>query len=295
MKQADFFSRLEIAFWIEAVKIMKRMKERRALLSVSFLVFLSLCLVVGAGLVLPAGAHKPVETKAAVSLPATAISEQVSPTLATVSSQATGTGQRNTLLILVDQLSAKGSHLEGVWLVAQLPHHPQVTLLPVYPSVSLDAQAQDMLPVDLFSLTLEGVPSPAFLDAIRSKDFWWDDLLVLDRVALAEFVDLAGGVDLAHGRLDGALAVAKLPAAAESSQEALKGQSMLAGELCRKASQIISAYNQAAAINNFPGHVYSEPELGQIFANWSEVGEYGSSLSCQLPTLQEAFRHAPTN
>ncbi len=210
-------------------------------------------------------------------------------------SSAPGTGQRNMLIILVDQVAQRGSHLEGVWLAAQLPHRPQVTLLPLYPQATLETSNSGGIPVEEFGLQPGGVPVPGFLEAIRKKDFKWDALLLVDRVALARFIELAGGMETTRGRLDGALAVAKLPAASESLQEALRGQAVLASELCRMAPQFFPAFRQAERWNEIKDHVYAEPGFGQFVDNLAEMGDYGGALTCELPTLQEAFQHVPAN
>jgi hypothetical protein len=290
MKLAEFRRRLEITFWIAAVDIMKTLKERKALLYGSLLFLPVACLATTLVLVVSAAAQRLARARTARPVPVEALAAPVdNPT------QAPGARQQNTLVILVDQLAPKGSHLEGVWLAAWLPNRPKVTLLPLYPSAALEATDPAGLPVELFGLAPDGAPAPSFLDAIRTKDFRWDNLMVVDRVALARFIEMAGGVDVADKRLDGAMAVAKLPSAAESRQEALRSQAALATELCRMAPQIFPAYLQADRFNEIKGHVYTDPEFGQIVAGLAELRDDGGSLSCELPTLQEAFRHVPAN
>ncbi len=91
------------------------------------------------------------------------------------------------------------------------------------------------------------------------------------------------------------MAVAKLPSVAESQLDALKSQAFLAIDLCDKVPRIVAAFERADQLREVQGHLYSVPDFGQILSGWSEMRDYGGSLSCELPTLQEAYRHVPAN
>ena len=56
-----------------------------------------------------------------------------------VVTQVRGNGQRNLIILSVDQLSSPQPSLESIWLLVTYPGTPILTLVPIYPNPQEDA------------------------------------------------------------------------------------------------------------------------------------------------------------
>jgi hypothetical protein len=158
-------------------------------------------------------------------------------------------------------------------------------MLPLYPGSLQGGSLLDKQLSSLFGLEPDGSPTSEFLQAVQSKDFWWDSLFLLDRLSLARLVELAGGVELDGEKMDGEQAVAWLPSARETPQAALVAQAALAHELCEKSPLIFSGDGMVKNLESVFGQTYLTPGLADGIAGW-RLPEPASRLFCELPTFR---------
>jgi hypothetical protein len=280
MSFSSIFQRLEIAFWIAAIAVMK---DRRALRFIPALIISSLCLLSGSLITTSLSHHG--QMGVGIKLPVIASAP------ATATSYPLANGQKNLLVILVDQLESRSPHLEGVWLCVYIPSMPHLTLLPLYPAAFGGTNRSDETLASLFNFEADRKPASAFLEAIRSKGLWWDNTLVLDKIGVAKIVEISGGVDLGTGYINGEQAIARLPAAAESPRPALLGQGVLIRELCRRASSLLINIDPVRTLEQLSSHMVSDFSTDDLESGWYRMRDYGGELNCEFPTLQEI---APT-
>ena len=201
--------------------------------------------------------------------------------------------QNNILLIGVDDLEASTPRLESAWLVLYLAQTPHFTLMQIYPgtaSGSDEAGSQEIELGSLFQSDLQGSPGQDFFSELKAQGLWWSGYIILDRLALAEVVDLmadlsGGGVDQAL--LPGSAAVARVPFAWHDPQGAYRGQVELAQKLCTVASNLRSDHigDLEDLFLLYDRHIMSDIGREQLAAEMVGmlVDEY--RISCELPFL----------
>jgi hypothetical protein len=278
MKFATTLSNIEIVFWTIAIRLMKTRKLVRSV-QLAFLV----CIFLIAGALLTvAFAGRLDEPEPLPQVYQAAPSKSVSIPLRPVVNS-----QRNLLLIHVDRLQAETPRLRGVWLLVVLPSQSHVDFLPLYPASLSGGPVQDVRLEALFQLQADGSPSPAFLNAFRSMDFWWDHYLVLDEVALAGLIELVGGINLGEWPVNGKQAMDSLSLAFQEPRNAMVLQAVLAQELCHRIPRLLDNPEWVVRFDLLTDHVMSDFGLERSQVNWTRVREQGRYLVCEFPTLPE--------
>jgi hypothetical protein len=266
--------RLEIFFWWTVIYLMK---EKKSLLLFPILLFLAACSLLGYLAVTSAG----LPVQAAGALPVAAADNGPFPTV----QKAASNGQRNVLLVGVDRLDAAQPRLEGIWLVAYLPPTPRLTILPLYPASLSGGAPEDTRLESLFRLLPGGAPDPAFLSALQEKDLWWNNYAVVESSLLGQLADLAGGVSLGEGEMDGQALLASLPHAWDNPKKALRAQAKAMQALCGEAGAVIPHLDANQVYPMVASRIASDLNAGQILKSWQDLQKSGDSLSCEFPTL----------
>jgi hypothetical protein len=263
--------RLEILFWTVVIILMKDWKKKLALplLTLGGVCFLAGMLAVGLSVAHSKDTRS--DNQATSGLPAN------------VSDLGLDL-QRNTLVLLADQLGNAMPRLKGVWLTVYVPALGRVIWLPVYPASLTGGEDEDHSLASLFKLDVNGAPDALFMEALLAKDLDWDQFILLDDDALGQLIELVGGVDLGQGLTDGARVIAILPAAWDYPQSALIGQSILIRQLCRKAPELLT--NEPSKITrSLSEHIFTDMQLKSIESEWRRLQAVQGILSCEFPTL----------
>ena len=239
------FQRAEITFWTAMIALMR---SRRLVRFAAFVMLMVVCIsLIGIVDLLIARKATPVRQEI------TAPPEQPQAVLTSPLQ-----GQRNTLVILVDSLSASPSRLEGLWLVGQLSANPQLVFFPIFPASAAAGEWER-----LFGLDSQGQPAPTFLEYLASRNIRWDHYLIVDHASLAELIELAGRIQWDGQQLSGPAVVAKMPSAQFEPLAALQAQAFVAQELCKNTAALLQSAD--------PGLIW------QVYACWHER----SKLSAQ--------------
>ena len=195
-------------------------------------------------------------------------------------------GQRNILVIGVDDLNAPRPRLESVWLVLYINDLPQVTLLPVYPAPAGEGAETGRTLEDLFQLSAGKAPDPVFLDALQASGLWWSGYILVDEVAVVEVVDLVSKMSANNwSRTSGVRAVAKVPPAWEDRSASLAGQAGLVQAICRDAQGIASRKDISHLLDLIPRHASTDLNLTRTVSELRSLLSHPDGFSCEFPTL----------
>ena len=183
-------------------------------------------------------------------------------------------GQLNTVLLLVDQISAQQPGLEGIWLLISLPQNSTLTIVPVYPGQ--DQQLNQL--AETFAMTEKNQPGPEFLDLL-TEHILWHDFLVIDREGIALVMD-AFEADAPGDQVN-------LPETASTASPwlSLEAHISLWQSMCNTLSRINSRdelkklYSQVSAYYS-SDLSWEEHPLYPLGTENSEV-----KLGCEFPTL----------
>lgn len=282
---ATLSGRLEIAFWIGWVAALRLVRLIRwaSLLLVMTTCFLALLFVRASASYLErndvfpgVNAGDPASGKAQNAA-------EVGPVVLPTADRSV-TEQLNVLFLLVDRLGGVSPHLQGAWLVVSDPQGQGLTFLPLYPSL---AAAQAPASADLkrdFRLDFSGAPGRDFLRAISQKGVWWHHYLVLDHASLAALVELVGGAALGNGMLNGAQAVATLPASGQAPGAVLEGQAMLLDAICRQSAGLFKSAHPDLIAGLLTGSGRSDVGPEAFEQGWAYLSRSGE-LTCEFPTV----------
>jgi hypothetical protein len=285
MNIAYIHQRIEIVFWNVSITLMKAlMRDRRSLRLLTFTPFLILILVLSP---LALSAFFQPKASAAELRP---INRPPALHLDGGTLNAARNGQRNFLIVMVDQLDARSPRLEGVWLLLYIPSTPPLTLLPLYPASLGGGPDQDRQMESSFRLTGDRLPDESFLDHLSSHDLWWSNIIVIDQIALAGAIELFGGVDLGSGRVNGIRAIASLPKAAQDPKGAVQAQAGMIKSLCQRPAQLPSAKDLLAAYQLFSDHLSLDFKVEAILEDWHL---FKGIPACEFPTLTPAAANTP--
>jgi hypothetical protein len=273
MNLSNLSNRIEIAFWIGLVALLRDRRVTR--LTVLGLVgtFMLLMLTLTAF------------SWAFASQPNRLMPHQVATIQGSAHLKRPTNGQKNLLLVAVDDLSGNEPSLQGVWMLIIAPSGRKVTFMPVYPSGA--ELAGDL--VRTFSQPANNIPSEAFLSTLEAQGHWWDNYLVVDQAALAALVDLSGGIDVGDGRMNGQQVAGLLSIAGQDDQTALDFQARLAQGICRRLNLSLpkagfEAITEILTGEGAPEQTCSDLSQAALQASWSGMLAAGG-LECEFPTL----------
>ena len=205
-------------------------------------------------------------------------------------------GQRSLLLITVDQLEARQPQLTGIWLVLYVPSDPRLTLLPIYPALSMKDAGNELS--DAFRLQNKAghlSPDPQFLDLVRAHVPWWSGYILLDEAAIAEVIDFMVNFEKASKSPDPnhfSQVMSDL-SIWEDPYAALFGQASLYQEMCWGLAWMESGTALAQIQDRFAlkaGHFSTDLIPDQILAELQNLRGQAGSIVCEFPTLSVQAR-----
>jgi hypothetical protein len=201
--------------------------------------------------------------------------------------------QNNILVIGVDDLEAQAPRLESAWLVLYIAQTPHFTLMQIYPgktSGSGDAGSPGVDLASLFQSDPQGSPGPDFFSELKARGLWWSGYIILDRLALAEAIDLIAelsGAGVEQVLSPGSAAVARVPFAWHDPQGAYQGQVELIQKLCTAALNLHPDHlgKLEGYFLLFDRHIMSDIGREQLAAEMVGMLVHDSRITCELPFL----------
>jgi hypothetical protein len=266
--------RLEISFWTASIAFMQNRKAMRAI--IFLFCFLLVFLLLSFTLLF---VNKFVDSSRGTDV-LSKEQESVRPT--------TAYAQKNTLIILVDELDKKQPKLSGLWLAVYRLSEPRLFLLPIHPSAQGNhlSNSNNKLSAS-FQLEASGIPTEKFFDQIEDKDIWWDHFLILDEVSLGYLIEITGGLNLGAGKLEGSDAVSQFALGQDNPNASLFTQAILFRGLCQETDLLLNSKIFSKEHNSLSGHWYSDLNFEKIHNSWSPDNDF-EGVSCEFPILREA-------
>ena len=194
-------------------------------------------------------------------------------------------GQRNILLIGVDQLDTATPHLEGLWLLMNVAASNRITLLPLFPATPGKEVMDPAQLIGRFHLDSNGNPDTDFLSIIQEADFWWSNYFVLDQTGLAQLIDYNEGVNLGGGQVGGDQAVASLASTSGDGLTALNSQAVLIQAVCNQQSGKLISADLRQVFTLLSGHYQTDLKLKTLISEWQKPLTSSGQITCEFPTL----------
>ncbi len=202
------------------------------------------------------------------------------------SSQVAESSQKNTLIILADQLDQEEPQLRGVWLAVFQVSKSQLIFLPVYPSLSHIEGVKTKSLAEYFSVESNGVPTSEFFDYIGQNKLWWDHVVVLDSYSLDVLMGMTDGLNLGKGKLNGSSAVSEFTLGQEDPQAAQIAQAILLRGLCQETDTLVRTVFPSEEFSAISNHWYTDFDLINLESNALKDNPL-RGLSCEVPVLME--------
>jgi len=190
------------------------------------------------------------------------------------------TGQRNLLVIGIDDLSSPSPRLESVWLVSYFPGQSAFTLFPIYPDILEKNNSDHEALVKDFSLDANDAPNQAFFDLL-GRETWWNNYLVIDEAGWATILDFLGGVIIDGRLLDGSGAPGSLTLWDDPFASA-RGQTALLQAACLRAATLRQE-DAIQGLSLLAPHLRSDLDLTQDPQDWSTETGSRLGLRCEFP------------
>ncbi len=183
-------------------------------------------------------------------------------------------GQKNFLLAVVEDAQENNSPLLALWFAATTLDNGEIYWMPIYPqplnvSNATFADAHD--PVRVIPQDLDFWQS---LGLLREQSMWWDEIIVLDRFALASLTQL-----LQIENFDQAVSTWIEP------QAALHQNVTLIQYVCAQSAQFNNrtTLDQLLLLTAEPAHLRTTLSSFELISLWDKLAARQFELSCKHP------------
>jgi hypothetical protein len=195
-----------------------------------------------------------------------------------------GNGQRNLVVLIVDQISTPQPLLEGIWLLVTFPGDPTINLVPIYPKPGQD-QSAGVPYAQAFGITPDQKPVPQFLDLL-SENFLWNYYLITDRNSASAMIELIREVSFTKSGDENLAPEAFLPSAGMLEFDSLDVQLQLWEMVCGYLSQAsqpgqFELFLEQVSPGFQTNFIWNELPLFPLQASAKDA-----ALSCKFPTLE---------
>lgn len=191
-----------------------------------------------------------------------------------------GNGQRNLLVIGIQDLSAPEPVLESIWLLISFPGDASITLLPIFPNPNGDYSSPNKSVIKSFSLNSGQIPEDVFFNQLRQQ-FWWDSYILIDKVGLSIALDTIhelSGVELRT-------VLESIPSSLNNPNEALQRQTDLLNTACNQLNILPNSTQAEILVQQIDDHLRTDLNWSGVFRGWSSNQPVGHQLECEFPTL----------
>jgi hypothetical protein len=193
-----------------------------------------------------------------------------------VSPQERGNGQRNLIIIFVDQMAAPQPELEGIWLLITYPENPDLTLVPIFPDPNQQAASSKSY-AETFEMTANNQPGSSFLDLL-TENVLWDNYLITDRDGVISILEDASA--------DGSKAFVSVEAAfPDETALTLEQQTMLWQSVCTYLSEIEGQDEFEILLPKLSSNIFTNLNWDQLPLYPWGVEHEEARLECEFPTL----------
>jgi hypothetical protein len=192
-------------------------------------------------------------------------------------------GGKNLTLIIVDQLGSPTPTLSGIWLLALSKDNPTVDLIPGFPTLDQD---KNQAIAQAFGLTPKNQPDTQFIDALRKQHLPLDHYLILDEEAVAQIIDLFGGISINGTIFDGKQIIQGAHMAGKSPEASLSAQITLVDQLCERFAQQNPPPNLHKLIYPLSHHTSTNLDMEFILTKWQMLMAEGKRFQVDASANQ---------
>jgi hypothetical protein len=179
--------------------------------------------------------------------------------------------QHNVLVVIVDDLTAEHPTLQGIWLSARRADSSELSWMPIYPAPLEDGDNEYATPHAAFYLPSGEFTEVANLPPLRAEGAWWDEVYLLDEVALT-MLQSASGLE----------AIAFTDTWAEP-QRALFEQVQVLTAMCDHAAALAGQGGLDQALALMPSHLRTSINPFELITRWDDWSLSGFELTCTHP------------
>jgi hypothetical protein len=176
--------------------------------------------------------------------------------------------QKNFLIALVENAEDETTPLLALWLAASHLESGEINWMPIYPK-SLDESPSSTISNEPILLNPQDMQAIKNSPLLQEEAIWWDAVIVLDRFALTQIIQLLPNQDsnLAAG------------------QTTLYEQVIFIQQICEHSNQFNNpeALNKILSLNNQPAHLNSTLGSFEIIAYWDKLSNNQFELICKHP------------
>ena len=190
-------------------------------------------------------------------------------------------GQRNILVIGVDDLNREKPKLAGIWLVVYFPENPDIIFAPIFPNPINRSGIDNAKLIDSFSLNKDDSPSRTFIEQLHQKHLYWHSYFVVDSYAVAETVkfimNLGGNEQYSDKNPIDPIAWS------DEISPSLNNQSDLLRNLCIQAKNIEDDIDFSRILNRINKHIYTDMDMISMIHDLRGLMSQESDLVCEFP------------
>jgi hypothetical protein len=202
---------------------------------------------------------------------------------ASLISSNTNNGQKNILVIGVDEFSDTNPYLFGIWMLIYFPENPSsLTFVPIIPGPKEQSNQTDLNLMESFKLTPNGFPTDYFFDRLHENQIWWHGYVLLDSIAIQEIINFFSQTDQPQlTDLNNILFDPQTLGTAQSQD--MDNQNDLLGILCELATSS-PAYTDINHLSNLiPNHIRTNLNVHQTIQDWQRLFALQADIRCEFP------------
>ena len=195
----------------------------------------------------------------------------------------TNNGQKNILVIGVDELNKTKPNLFGIWMLIYFPENPSnLTFVPIITGLNERSHQTDLNLMDSFKLTPDGYPTDYFFDRLHENQIWWHGYVLLDSIAIQEIFNFFYQTNQPHRKNTTNILFDQQTPSTSKSQD-IDNQNDVLDILCELATSS-PAYTDIKHLSNLiPTHVRTNLNVYQTIQDWQRLIALQTDIRCEFP------------
>jgi hypothetical protein len=192
-------------------------------------------------------------------------------------------GQRNILVIGVDDLEKQNPRLASIWLLIYFPEKPDITFVPIFPDPIKSSISVNSNLVESFALNEDKSPNDDFVEQLNQKQLWWHGYVVIDSYTVDEVVNFFNQLNEEENLEN--RSISRLSRLDEFPPEIVV-QTDLLNQLCIQAATLTDGTDISRILNLVPTHFRTDMSMVSIIQDWHSLASSESELICEFPILR---------
>jgi hypothetical protein len=197
-------------------------------------------------------------------------------------------GQRNTLLVFIDNGTDPRPQLRSIWLMLELPEKSSFTFLPLYPAAVKNYTTHDLNLETTFAVDENQSLNESFVTNLTEMNIWWNDFILIDDYVQGSLFELTNG-SIINGRSMTGVDIRSgyfTPETSKSDQ--LKFQGGLIQYFCQKITLAPLHPDFENSVDSFASHIITSIDKDALTASW-KGDRFSNGVDCNFPTLHTSI------